>query len=75
MESRARHAQLVNHPLHVLGPDSSSLGSVAPVALEVSEMLVLYVTAQRITHYLALGLAGCAGKRLRLRGELIRDRH
>ncbi len=70
-----RHTQLVNHPLDVLGPDSSSLGSVAPVALEIGEVLVLYVTAQRVSHHLALGLASCAGKRLRLCGKLIGDRH
>ena len=73
MGSRARHTQLVNHPLDVLGSNSPSLGSIAPVTLEVDEVLVLYVTAQRIAHHLALGLARRTGKRLRLRGELIRD--
>lgn len=43
--------------------------------LKIDEMFVLYMTAQRITHHLALGLAGCAGKRLRLCGELIGYRH
>lgn len=73
--SRARGTQIVDQLLDIFGGDSQALGSAASVALEVDEVLVLYVAAQGVAHDLALRLAACAGERFRLGGQLIGNRY
>ncbi len=75
MESRPRCTQIVNQLFNIFGCESQRLGSAATVPLEVREVLVLYVTTQRIAHDLALCLAGRAGERFCLGGQLVRDRY
>lgn len=71
--SRVRCAQLVDQTLDIFGSDTYDLCVVTPVSLEVGEVLVLYVAAQRVTHDLALGLPGGTGERVGLRGQLVGD--